>query len=79
MKLTDTAVKKAKPEAKLYKMADGGGMFLLVQLNGGKWWRLKYRFGGKEKLLSFGQVLALTFNPDCPLERNQLYFKAQAS
>ncbi len=54
MKLTDTAVRKAKPEAKPYKMADGGGLFLLVQPNGGKWWRLKYRFGGKEKLLSFG-------------------------
>ncbi len=39
MKLTDTAVRKAKPEAKPYKMADGGGLFLLVQPNGGKWWR----------------------------------------
>ena len=54
MKLTDTAVRKAKPEAKPYKKADGGGLFLLVQPNGSKWWRLKYRFGGKEKLLSIG-------------------------
>ena len=54
MKLTDTAVRKAKLNAKPYKMADGGEMFMLVQPNGGKWWRLKYRFGGKEKLLSFG-------------------------
>ncbi len=54
MKLTDTAVRKVKPEAKPYKMADGGGLFLLVQPNGGKWWRLKYRFGGKEKLLALG-------------------------
>ncbi len=50
--------KNGKPVYKIvdgsYKMADGGGMFLLVQPNGGKWWRLKYRFGGKEKLLSFG-------------------------
>jgi integrase len=60
MKLTDTAVRKAKPDAKPYKMADGGGMFMLVQPNGGKWWRLKYRFGGKEKLLSFGTYPELT-------------------
>ncbi len=53
-KLTEMAIKKAKPEAKAYKMADGGGMFLLVQPTGAKWWRLKYRFDGKEKLLSFG-------------------------
>jgi integrase len=53
-KLTEVAIKKAKPEAKAYKMADGGGMYLLVQPTGSKWWRLKYRFLGVEKLLSLG-------------------------
>jgi len=54
MKLTDAAIKKAKPKTKPHKMADGGGLFLLVQPNGSKWWRYKYRFAGKEKLLSLG-------------------------
>jgi hypothetical protein len=54
MKLTDTAVRKAKPEAKPYKMADGGGMYLEVMPNGSKYWRLKYRYEGKEKKLAFG-------------------------
>jgi hypothetical protein len=40
--------------AKPSKLFDGGGLFLLVMPNGSKLWRLKYRFGGKEKLLSFG-------------------------
>ena len=54
MPITDTAVRNAKPRAKPYKLADGGGLFLLVTPAGGKWWRLKYRIGGKEKLLSLG-------------------------
>ena len=53
-KLTGLAIKKAKAEAKDYKMADGGGLYLLVKATGSKCWRLKYRIGGKEKLLSFG-------------------------
>jgi integrase len=53
-KLTEMAVKKAKPEAKPYKMSDGGGMYLEVMPNGSKYWRLKYRFGGKEKRLALG-------------------------
>ncbi len=54
MPLTDTAIKKAKSEAKDYKMADGGGMYLLVKATGSKCWRLKYRIGGREKLMAFG-------------------------
>ena len=54
MALTDTAIKNAKPGAKPAKLADEKGMFLLVTPAGGKWWRLKYRIGGKEKLLSLG-------------------------
>ncbi len=54
MALTDTAIRNAKPDDKPRKLADGKGLFLLVTPKGGKWWRLKYRFNGKEKLLSLG-------------------------
>ena len=54
MPLTDTAIKNAKPGKKQIKLFDDGGLFLLVTPKGGKLWRLKYRFGGKEKLLSIG-------------------------
>lgn len=54
MALSDTTIKNAKPGSKPIKLADEKGMFLLISPAGGKWWRLKYRFGGKEKLLSLG-------------------------
>ena len=54
MPLTDTQVRTAKPAERAYKLADSGGLFLLVQPNGTKLWRMKYRVAGKEKLLSFG-------------------------
>lgn len=54
MSLTDTAARNAKPTAKPYKLADEKALYLLVNPNGSKWWRLKYRFGGKEMLLSLG-------------------------
>ncbi len=54
MPLTDTAIRSAKPQAKPFKLFDGGGLHLLVSPAGGKWWRWKYRFGGKAKGLSFG-------------------------
>ena len=54
MALTDFAIRKAKAQEKPFKLADGGGLHLLVQANGSKLWRLKYRFAGKEKLLSLG-------------------------
>jgi hypothetical protein len=53
-KLTDIAIKAARPRAKPFKLSDGKGMFLLVNPSGSRWWRLKYRFAGKEKLLSLG-------------------------
>ena len=53
-KLTDTAIRGAKPLEKAYKLADGGGLYLEVAPSGGKWWRIKYRFAGKEKRLSLG-------------------------
>lgn len=54
MALTDIKVKTAKPKDKPYKLADGGGMYLLINTNGSKYWRMKYRFAGKEKMLSIG-------------------------
>ena len=54
MPLTATSIKNAKPKDKTYKVFDGKGLFLQVTPNGGKWWRLKYRVNGKEKLLSLG-------------------------
>lgn len=54
MRLSDKAIRQAKPKSKPYKLADGGGLFLLIQPSGSKWWRYKYRFGGKEKLLALG-------------------------
>jgi len=54
MALTDTGIKKAKPTDKTQKLFDGGGMFLEIMPTGGKHWRLKYRFGGKEKRLALG-------------------------
>ena len=60
MALNNTQVKNAKPEARPYKLADGEGMYLHVQPNGGKYWRLKYRHGGKEKVLAIGTYPALS-------------------
>src|SRR5271168_31558 len=54
MSLTDTAIRRIGAKKKPYKMYDSGGLFLLVMPNGGKWWRFKYRFNNKEKLLSLG-------------------------
>ena len=54
MSLTDTAIKKAKPEAKAYKLADGGGMYLLLNPTGSKYWRLDYRYDGKRKTVALG-------------------------
>ena len=54
MPLSDTAIRKAKPKEKSQRLFDGGGLYLEVSPAGGKWWRLKYRYGGKEKRLSLG-------------------------
>lgn len=54
MALSDTKVRSAKSEDKAYKLTDGNGLFLLVHPNGSKYWRFRYRFGGKEKMLAFG-------------------------
>jgi integrase len=54
MPLTDTGVRNAKPGEKPVKLFDERGLFMIVTPAGGKWWRLKYRFDQKEKMLSLG-------------------------
>ena len=53
--LSDAEIRNAKPREKAYKLADGKGLFLFVSPKGARSWRLKYRFGGIEKVLTFGQ------------------------
>lgn len=59
MALSDTSIRAAKPKDKPYKMADAGGLFLLVNPTGSKLWRLKYRIDGREKLLAIGAYPAV--------------------
>lgn len=54
MALTDVAIRNTKPAAKPLKLFDSNGLYLLLKPNGAKYWRLKYRFGGKEKVLALG-------------------------
>ena len=54
MPLSDIKIRNAKPQAKPYKMLDGDNLFLHIQPNGGKYWRYRYRWLGKEKTLSLG-------------------------
>jgi integrase len=61
MKLTDTQIKRIKPNPKPYKVSDGGGLFLWVTPSGGKIWRWTYRHEGRAKLMTFGKY------PDVPL------------
>ena len=53
-RLTELAVKSAKPSEKVRKLTDGGGMYLLVHPNGSKYWRMDTRIDSKQKTLSFG-------------------------
>ncbi|MCE9658077.1 MAG: tyrosine-type recombinase/integrase [Burkholderiales bacterium] len=61
MPLTDAKVRNLKPTERPQRFFDGDGLYLEVRPNGAKWWRFKYRFDGKEKLLSFGTY------PEVPL------------
>lgn len=54
MALTDISLKAARPKQKPYKLFDGGGLYLEVAPSGGRWWRLKYRHGGRERRISLG-------------------------
>lgn len=60
MKLNVRQIETAKPKDKAYKLADGGGLYLEIFPTGGKSWRLKYRFAGKEKRVVFGLYPAVT-------------------
>ncbi|MHB1605799.1 MAG: Arm DNA-binding domain-containing protein [Leptospirales bacterium] len=54
MTLTEALIRKAKPREKPYKLSAGKGLSLLVNPTGSLWWRFRYRFGGKQNLLSLG-------------------------
>jgi integrase len=54
MTLTDAAIRAAKPTERPRKLFDGGGLYLLINPDGSRWWRVKYRYAGKEKSLSVG-------------------------
>ncbi|WP_433587284.1 tyrosine-type recombinase/integrase [Providencia alcalifaciens] len=60
MALTARQVETAKPKEKSYKLFDGGGLYLEVTAKGSRYWRMKYRFGGKEKRLAFGVFPTVT-------------------
>src|SRR5271170_2658862 len=52
--LTETQIRAAKPREKPYKLSDERGLYMLINPDGSRWWRFKYRHGGKEKLLALG-------------------------
>jgi hypothetical protein len=54
--LTEAAIRNATPKDRAFKLADGAGMYLLINPDGSRYWRLKYRFAGREKLLALGAV-----------------------
>jgi integrase len=62
MRLTDVRIRNAKPSSKAYKLGDDGGMYLLVKPNGGRYWRMDYRFGGKRQTLAFGVYPIVTLS-----------------
>jgi integrase len=55
MRLSEFTIRKAKPKEKPDRLTDGGGLHLLVQSSGSKLWQMRYRHGGRENVLSFGQ------------------------
>ncbi|MBA2410193.1 MAG: integrase arm-type DNA-binding domain-containing protein [Gammaproteobacteria bacterium] len=71
MKLTDSAIRNSRPTEKPMKLIDGRGLFLLVAPSGGKWWRFRYRFEGKHKLLSLGTYPAVTLK-DARVKRDEM-------
>ena len=66
MALTELEIRAAKAMEKPLKLFDGGGLYLLVTPGGGRWWRLKYRYEGKERGISLGVY------PDVSLKRAQI-------
>jgi integrase len=62
MPLFDIEIRNAKPSDKPYKLYDAGGLFIEIAKSGGKLWRMKYSYAGKEKLLSFGAYPAVSLS-----------------
>ena len=62
MPLSDAQLRNLKPAVKPRKLSDGGGLHILVTSHGSKLWRMAYRYGGKQKLLSFGSYPAVSLS-----------------
>jgi len=77
MPLTDLAIRRAKATSKPYRLFDGGGLYIEIPVTGNKRWRYKYRFQGKEKLLSLGiyPAISLAQAREHHLELRQLLAK----
>lgn len=60
MPLNDMQIRRAKPETKAYTLGDGQGLSLLIEPNGSKSWRFRYRFAGKPKMISPGVYPTIT-------------------
>ena len=75
MALSDVKVRTSKPKAKPYKLSDGNGLLLYVHPAGGRYWRMKYRYAGKEKQLALGVYPEITLadaRERCAQARRQL-------
>ncbi|RWP43524.1 MAG: DUF4102 domain-containing protein [Mesorhizobium sp.] len=70
MPLTDSACRAAKAETAAKKLSDGGGLYLYIPPSGSKAWRMNYRFGGKQKTLSFGTYPRVTLADARALREN---------
>jgi hypothetical protein len=72
MGLTVKEIDSAKPSGKPYKLADSGGLCLLIAPSGAKLWRWRYRFDGKEKMMALGEYPLVTLN-----QARELHFAAR--
>ena len=75
-RLSEVAIKAAKPRQKPCKLSDGDGLHLLVTREGGRWWRLRYRWQGREQMLSLGVYpeISLKIARDRRELRRDLYY-----
>lgn len=73
MRLTDIAVKNAKPADKQIKLSDGKGLYLLVHPNGSKYWQAAYRFDGKQKVFSIGTYPTVSLAKDAIFELDYVF------
>jgi hypothetical protein len=75
MALTDPKIKQAQPKGKPYRLSDARGLYIEVQPNGSKYWRLKYRIAGREKRLAIGVYPRVTLKQArkaCGIAKDQL-------